>query len=155
MNSQNQQPAVAPSRKVEDARYGIATMAASASRWRQLGLWATLFVIALLVGMVSFRSQLAEMFGLAAPGVLPATVTVVATTSTPLPADGDKFTLDAFAMTFAYVSAGAFTMGSPSREGSANEHPQHRMSVNAFWIGLTEVTNAQYKQFIDAGGYSN
>jgi formylglycine-generating enzyme required for sulfatase activity len=76
-------------------------------------------------------------------------------TPTPLSVDGDKFTLDAFAMTFAYVSAGPFTMGSPSGEGSDDEHPQHEMPVDAFWIGLTEVTNAQYQHFIDAKGYDN
>ena len=36
------------------------------------------------------------------------------------------------------------------------EGPQHEQCFEeAFWIGQTEVTNAQYAAFIDAGGYTN
>ena len=44
-------------------------------------------------------------------------------------------------------------MGSPEGEGYDDEHPQHKVYLSEYWIGKTEVTNAQYKAFIKAGGY--
>lgn len=55
---------------------------------------------------------------------------------------------------FVYVPAGPFTMGSPDGEGAGNEHPQHEVTLDAFWIMQTEVANAEYKAFIEAGGYT-
>lgn len=57
------------------------------------------------------------------------------------------------AMTFVYVPGGDFLMGSPAGEGYDNEHPQHTMPVSEFWIGKTEVTNAQFRALVEAGGY--
>jgi len=34
-----------------------------------------------------------------------------------------------------------------------NEQPRHEVDLPAFWIGKTEVTNAQYRPFVEAGGY--
>ena len=45
------------------------------------------------------------------------------------------------------IPAGEFLMGS---EASNNEGPVHTVYVDAFYIDKYEVTNAQYKQFIDA-----
>ena len=50
-----------------------------------------------------------------------------------------------------YVPAGAFTMGSPDGEGYDDEHPQHTVYLDAFWIDRTEVTNAMYQQCVNAG----
>lgn len=48
------------------------------------------------------------------------------------------------------VPAGAFTMGSPS--GTAM--PPHKVTIaRPFYIGRTEVTNAQYRKFVEASGY--
>jgi len=54
------------------------------------------------------------------------------------------------------VPGGDFLMGSTAADGQAwaNERPQHTVYVDAFRISHSEVTNAQYRQFIDAGGYS-
>jgi formylglycine-generating enzyme required for sulfatase activity len=42
-----------------------------------------------------------------------------------------------------YVPAGCFTMG--HGEGRRDERPEHEVCIeSAFWIGQTEVTNAQY-----------
>ncbi|MEZ4614724.1 MAG: SUMF1/EgtB/PvdO family nonheme iron enzyme [Caldilineaceae bacterium] len=57
-------------------------------------------------------------------------------------------------MQFVPVSAGEFLMGSPDGIGDDNEHPQVKITTDAYWIGLTEVTNAQYKHFIDDNGYN-
>ena len=51
----------------------------------------------------------------------------------------------------AYVPAGEFTMGSPDGEGSSDEHPQHKVTLDSFWIDRTEVTNDQYRQCVNAG----
>jgi formylglycine-generating enzyme required for sulfatase activity len=48
-----------------------------------------------------------------------------------------------------YVPAGCFWMG--SQDGGDDEKPVHRVCLSAFWIGQTEVTNAQYKLCVDAG----
>ncbi|MEZ4709939.1 MAG: SUMF1/EgtB/PvdO family nonheme iron enzyme [Caldilineaceae bacterium] len=58
-------------------------------------------------------------------------------------------------MTFVYVPAGEFSMGSPDGVGDDDEHPQHLVKLEAYWIGLTEVTNAQYRPFVEAGGYAD
>jgi formylglycine-generating enzyme required for sulfatase activity len=44
-------------------------------------------------------------------------------------------------------------MGSPDDVGERDERPAHEVTLDAFWIGLTEVTNAQYRLFVEAGGY--
>ena len=54
-------------------------------------------------------------------------------------------------MVMVYVPAGDFLMGSPAGEGHDDEHPQHRVTLDAFWIDRTEVTNAQYEQCVQAG----
>jgi formylglycine-generating enzyme required for sulfatase activity len=45
------------------------------------------------------------------------------------------------------IPDGSFMMGSPpNEEGSqANEQPQHRVDLKAFYLGQTEVTQAQYQ----------
>jgi formylglycine-generating enzyme required for sulfatase activity len=42
------------------------------------------------------------------------------------------------------VAAGSFTMGSPAGVGDADESPSHTVSLPAFYIDRTEVTNAAY-----------
>ncbi|MCJ7520830.1 MAG: formylglycine-generating enzyme family protein, partial [Dehalococcoidia bacterium] len=51
------------------------------------------------------------------------------------------------------IPAGEFMMGSPSGEGSDDEHPQHTVYVDAFYMDKYEVTNAQYKKFCDTTSY--
>ncbi len=48
-----------------------------------------------------------------------------------------------------WVPAGEFTMGSPNGEGDDDEHPQHKVSLPAFWIDRMEVTNEQYAKFLE------
>lgn len=50
-------------------------------------------------------------------------------------------------MTFVHICPGTFTMGSTDAESQAlsNERPAHSVSLSEFWIGQTEVTNAQYR----------
>lgn len=52
------------------------------------------------------------------------------------------------------VAAGEFVMGSPDSQGNNDEHPQHTVYLDAFWIMQTEVTNAQYAKCVAAGACS-
>ena len=52
-------------------------------------------------------------------------------------------------MAFVWVPGGCFEMGSPTDEAGRDpdEGPVHAVCVDGFWMGKTEVTNAQYRQF--------
>jgi formylglycine-generating enzyme required for sulfatase activity len=52
-----------------------------------------------------------------------------------------------------WVPGGEFTMGTDSNLAWPDEKPAHRVRVNGFWIDETEVTNAQFRQFVQATGY--
>jgi formylglycine-generating enzyme required for sulfatase activity len=72
-------------------------------------------------------------------------------------------------MTMIFVPGGTFQMGSTEDEVKAaiafckqhysicndwfymREHPQHLVTVSDFWLDQTEVTNAQYRQCVEAG----
>ena len=52
-----------------------------------------------------------------------------------------------------FIPAGEFLMGSPEGEGAFDEHPQHVVYLDDFYIDKYEVTNAQFKEFVEATGY--
>jgi serine/threonine-protein kinase len=56
-------------------------------------------------------------------------------------------------MVMVRVPGGTFQMGSVEGDpdAEADESPQHSVTLDAFWIDQTEVTNAQYRQCVDAG----
>lgn len=63
-------------------------------------------------------------------------------------------------MTMQRVGGGEFLMGNSgvgddAASGYGREYPQHSVYVPTFYISKTEVTRAQYRQFINAGGYTN
>jgi len=67
-----------------------------------------------------------------------------------------------------YVASGEFIMGTSDAEIEAwlkgnpgderdyylDEQPQLRIHLEGFWMGRTEVTNAQYRRFVAASGHS-
>jgi sulfatase modifying factor 1 len=53
----------------------------------------------------------------------------------------------------AWVPGGEFTMGTDDPEAAPAEHPAHRVRVDGFWMDATEVTNAQFRRFVEATGY--
>jgi formylglycine-generating enzyme required for sulfatase activity len=72
---------------------------------------------------------------------------------TPTPAAGATQTRSADGMAMVYVPAGTFPMGSADSDPDAEyeEKPQHQVTLDAFWIDRTEVTNAQYARCVAAG----
>ncbi len=59
-----------------------------------------------------------------------------------------------------YIPAGSFLMGNSgvgddAAYGYSNELPQHSVYLSGYWIGKCEVTRGEYRQFMNAGGYSN
>jgi formylglycine-generating enzyme required for sulfatase activity len=69
------------------------------------------------------------------------------------PADakpGDTWTNRVDGSEMVLIPGGEFQMGSPEGQGEDDEHPQHRVRVDSFWLGKYEVTNAQWKKFVDA-----
>lgn len=51
------------------------------------------------------------------------------------------------------ISAGEFDMGADNNQAAEDEYPKHSVRVDAFYMDITEVTNAQFKKFTDATGY--
>lgn len=51
------------------------------------------------------------------------------------------------------IEGGAFWMGAGDEEGHPDEYPRHQVSVNSFWMDVTEVTNAQFSVFVAATNY--
>ena len=52
-----------------------------------------------------------------------------------------------------WVPAGEFTMGWDGDGGRYDERPAHRVRTDGFWMDATEVTNAQFRTFVEATGY--
>jgi formylglycine-generating enzyme required for sulfatase activity len=52
-----------------------------------------------------------------------------------------------------WIPGGEFTMGTDSDLGWPAERPAHRVRVDGFWMDETEVTNAQFRAFVEATGY--
>ena len=51
-----------------------------------------------------------------------------------------------------WIAAGEFDMGS-DEPLFRDAQPVHRVSVDGFWIDRHEVTNAQFRRFVEATGY--
>jgi formylglycine-generating enzyme required for sulfatase activity len=94
--------------------------------------------------------------------VLPTATPTPTRTRTPAPTPtrepqaGATKELGQTGITLVYVPAGEFLMGSTDSDPDAesNEKPQHLVYLDGYWIGKTEVTNAQYRKFVEDGGYS-
>jgi formylglycine-generating enzyme required for sulfatase activity len=70
--------------------------------------------------------------------------------------DAREEVLTVDAMELRRVPAGRFVMGSPEGEEAAldAEHPQRELEIPYdYWVSRYPVTQAQYREFIDAGGY--
>ena len=52
-----------------------------------------------------------------------------------------------------WIPGGTYTMGGVGPEARPDEFPRHRVRIDGFYLGLREVTNAEFKRFVDATGY--
>jgi iron(II)-dependent oxidoreductase len=53
-----------------------------------------------------------------------------------------------------FVPGGAFLMGTSTEPWALdNERPAHEVHVDGFFLDTTPTTNAQYRRFVDSGGY--
>ncbi|MFM7296588.1 MAG: formylglycine-generating enzyme family protein, partial [Planctomycetota bacterium] len=50
-----------------------------------------------------------------------------------------------------WIPPGQFDMG--SNDGLPDERPIHRVRVSGFFLDATEVTNAQFRAFVEATGH--
>jgi serine/threonine-protein kinase len=64
-------------------------------------------------------------------------------------ATGSTMISDKDGMTLVYVPAGEFKMGSDN--GDSDEKPVHTVTLDAFWIDQTEVTNSMYAKCVKDG----
>jgi serine/threonine protein kinase/formylglycine-generating enzyme required for sulfatase activity len=80
-----------------------------------------------------------EVMGIPVAAVIPPTPTPMPITDTPTPPASPGMV---------YVPAGEFTMGSDEH---SDEQPVHTVYLDAFYIDKTEVTNAQYRECVEAG----
>ena len=65
-----------------------------------------------------------------------------------LPRSGEDYRITDLALELVWVNAGTFVMGSPITEAGRNqaEGPQTQVTLSqGFWLGQTEVTQAQYE----------
>ncbi len=53
----------------------------------------------------------------------------------------------------ALIPGGMFSMGGKSDQADRDEYPRHDVSISPFYMDITEVTNEEFKEFIEATGY--
>lgn len=51
------------------------------------------------------------------------------------------------------IPGGRFEMGGNNEQASRDEFPRHSVWVDSFYMDITEVTNAQFRAFVEATGY--
>ena len=51
------------------------------------------------------------------------------------------------------IPGGEFEMGGDNAQADPDELPKHKVQLSSFYMDATEVTNAQFKKFVDATGY--
>jgi len=52
-----------------------------------------------------------------------------------------------------YIPAGTLQMGGDNEQADKNEYPKHAVEISAFYMDETEVTNAQFAEFVKATNY--
>jgi sulfatase modifying factor 1 len=51
------------------------------------------------------------------------------------------------------IPGGLFQMGATDEQGRPDEYPLHWVKVSSFYMSKHEITNAQFREFVDATGY--
>jgi formylglycine-generating enzyme len=73
------------------------------------------------------------------------------TGSVPAPSPGSS--LGFVTANMVWITAGEYIMGTEDPDATANERPAHRVKIDDFWIDECDVTNAEFRRFIEATGY--
>jgi formylglycine-generating enzyme len=63
------------------------------------------------------------------------------------------FAKDTSPLGMVWIPAGEFTMGTDDTNSFANERPAHRVKVDGFWMDEHDVTNDEFRKFVEATGY--
>lgn len=120
------------------------------------------------ISVIATRTTIPSTLTVASTTVLPTSTSTAtrAATNTPQFSIGSSRTASGDNMEQVFVPAGEFVMGSSASNAFneclqfrsdcvlgwfALEEPQHRVTLNAFWIDKTEITNALYAQCVKAG----
>jgi formylglycine-generating enzyme required for sulfatase activity len=115
--------------------------------------WLYLTPLLILAGLVVFWlsggiTATSPLIPTATPRPTATPIPTLAPDETPVA--GSAIISEKDGMKMVYVPAGEFLMGSPDSKGSSDEHPQHTVYLDAFWIDRTEVTNAMYQKCVAA-----
>ncbi|PKD16693.1 sulfatase [Salegentibacter salinarum] len=51
------------------------------------------------------------------------------------------------------IEGGEYMMGGNSQQARRDEFPQHKETIKTLWVDETEVTNAEFREFVEATGY--
>lgn len=109
-------------------------------------------VVLLIIAGVAF-SFLSNGGNKNSPAPTPTTQVAVIAPATEAPATptlvlkiGSTLISEKDGMTLLAVPAGEFIMG--SNDGQAYEQPVHKITLDAFWIDQTEITNAMFMKFV-------
>jgi len=65
----------------------------------------------------------------------------------------DEYRHEKTGMVLIKIPAGEFWMGSAASEGADDEHPQHKVYLNEYYIGKYEITNELFERFVKETGY--
>ncbi|NJP06955.1 MAG: formylglycine-generating enzyme family protein [Chloroflexaceae bacterium] len=87
----------------------------------------------------------------------PSLATEPTPTATELPAPTNPVLPDQAIPEIVEIPAGPFLMGSSADDPMVDddEQPQHTLELPTYYIGKTEVTNAQFRPFVEGDGYTN
>lgn len=124
----------------------VETQRLGRSRWVT---WMIMFAMALLAFLLTAvwqtTRQPRQTITITQPS--PGVTATVATSSLPEPTTPSA----SIPMGMVYIPGGVFEMG--RADGDDYERPQHFVEVKAFYLDRTEITNEQYKAFVDATGH--
>jgi len=114
--------------------------------WMNLRLWG--------VGLIAFAVLVVIVWRLPTPPISSKATPTSTIAETPIPTIalgiGSTEISPKDGMTLLYVPAGEFLMGSTDAVKSS-EMPQHAVTLDAYWIDQTDVTNAMYTKCVLAG----
>lgn len=84
---------------------------------------------------------------------IPSVTSTPAPTITPTPGIGSAYINPVDGARLLYIPAGEFQMGSD--DGDSDERPVHTVYLDAYWMYETEVTSAQYGEFVANTNHPN